>query len=182
MESPLNNIDDAIYLKDLVVKEVMSSKENLFKQNTSEGMLFIYKNERVGCFVEFKVPCIDPNITAQEAIKIFMQKVVDFAKGKPYALPELLLEELSDEDIKLFLLTDTGNTQFDEIQKMIYIQKEYQYYYDYFGFEYTVIGEGLYDSILVYLQDDMQAFALHIHTQQLYKKREKLDVIREYSI
>lgn len=93
-------------------------------------LLYIYKNNITGTFAEFELNDVDPNIEANDAIAIFMQRVLDFGKIGANKLPDALLEVLEDAELDLFLLAHINEYYFKKIKEMIYIQKENQYYKD----------------------------------------------------
>ena len=141
-------------------------------------LLFIYKNEITNTFAEFELNDINPDITTEEAIEIFMQMVVAFGKDGYNSLPDTLLVELDDKELDCFLLAGEDEKYYQMIKSRIYIQKANQYYQDNYGFEYIVAGVGSEDTIL-FFEQNTKLITLHTNPQQLQQQGGRLYVTRD---
>ena len=164
--------------------------DKIFKEDTSEKkeyglfevpLLFIYKNETTNTFIEFELENMNSDITASEAIEIFMQRVLEFGKPRTMPLPQELLSALSDVELNLFMLAHIEKYYYQRIKEMIYIQKKDHYYKDKYGFTYIVASIGIKDVVLLYEQKE-KLLTLHTTPQQIQQQGDKLYVTRIDSI
>ena len=139
-------------------------------------LLFFYVNTQTDTFVEFELDDISPESTYQEAIDIFMHRVMECGKLGAKALPCELLMSLSDAELDLFTTACIEERYYTHIKERLLVQKRDVYYYDEYGFKYIVSAVGFVDAILWYEQQDGTLLKIHVDPDQLAHPNTKLQI------
>ena len=155
-----------------IERNVVEKQYDLFEVD----LLFFYVNSKTGTFVEFELDDISPESTYQEALDVFMQRVMECGEQGATALPDELLMSLSDAELDLFTTASIEERYYTHIKERLFVQKRDTYYYDEYGFEYIVSAVGFYDATLWYEQYDGTLLKLHVHPDQLTYPGTKLQI------
>ena len=155
-----------------IERNVVEKQYDLFEVD----LLFFYVNSRSNTFVEFELDDISAETTYQEALDIFMQRVMECGKLGATALPDELLMSLSDAELSLFTTASIEERYYTHIKERLFVQKKDVYYYDEYGFKYIVSAVGFYDATLWYEQQGGTRLKIHVHPDQLADPNAKLQI------
>ena len=140
----------------------------------NEAMLsYLYINPKTKTVAEFTLDGVEQRMGVDEAIALFIQRLKHFSKVDG-ALPDALVKLLTLKEIGFFLMAPYDEQMLQTLKEMIYIQREEQFYYDRYGFEYRVEWVGIKDAVLTYEQPDGSFITLQIASAQLDRPGEVL--------